>query len=102
MEFSTAAISTRSRMGSPLSMIMLASPSTCAAPELLVDCATLTGASRVALGTDVPSVFCNDRGIEHAEQLVSLSATEQDQVWRLPLWQGYREQIDSKVVDLKT
>ena len=70
-------------------------------PQLLVDCATLTGASRVALGTDVPSVFCNDQGVEYAEQLVSLSATEQDQVWRLPLWQGYREQIDSKVADLK-
>jgi len=71
------------------------------APELIIDCATLTGASRVALGTDVPSVFCNDNAIEHAEELVSLSAAEQDQVWRLPLWQGYREQIGSKIADLK-
>ena len=36
-----------------------------------------------------------------AEQLVAASATEQDQVWRLPLWQGYRAEIDSKVADLK-
>ena len=70
-------------------------------PELLIDCATLTGASRVALGTDVPSVFCNDEGVGAAEELVSLSEVEQDQVWRLPLWKGYREQIDSKVADLK-
>lgn len=70
-------------------------------PELLIDCATLTGAGRVALGTDVPALFCNDQGAAVADELVALSADEQDQVWRLPLWQGYREQIDSKVADLK-
>lgn len=70
-------------------------------PDLLVDCATLTGAGRVALGTDVPALFCNDVGAAIADELVALSATEQDQVWRLPLWKGYREQIDSKVADLK-
>ena len=70
-------------------------------PELLVDCATLTGAGRVALGTDVPALFANEAGEAVADELVGLSATEQDQVWRLPLWKGYREQIDSKVADLK-
>ncbi len=70
-------------------------------PELVVDCATLTGAGRVALGTDVPALFCNAPGVEIAEQLVAASATEQDQVWRLPLWPGYRAEIDSKVADLK-
>ena len=29
-------------------------------PSLLVDCATLTGAARVALGPDLPAMFCND------------------------------------------
>ena len=29
-------------------------------PALLVDCATLTGAARVALGPDLPALFCND------------------------------------------
>ena len=29
-------------------------------PELLVDFATLTGAARVALGPDMPALFCND------------------------------------------
>ena len=27
---------------------------------MMVDCATLTGAARVALGTDLPALFCND------------------------------------------
>lgn len=70
-------------------------------PDLLVDCATLTGAGRVALGTDVPALFCNERGVGIADELVAASAVEQDQVWRLPLWPGYREQLDSKVADLK-
>ena len=26
----------------------------------LLDCATLTGAARVALGPDLPALFCND------------------------------------------
>ena len=29
-------------------------------PDLLIDCSTLTGAARVALGTDLPALFCND------------------------------------------
>ena len=29
-------------------------------PDLIIDMATLTGASRVALGIEVPSFFCND------------------------------------------
>ena len=29
-------------------------------PDLIIDMATLTGASRVALGTDVPSFFTNN------------------------------------------
>ena len=70
-------------------------------PEIIIDCATLTGAGRVALGTDVPALFANPPGVAWAEDLVAQSALEQDQVWQLPLWMGYREQIDSKVADLK-
>ena len=29
-------------------------------PEIMIDFATLTGAARVALGTDLPALFCND------------------------------------------
>ncbi len=29
-------------------------------PDLIMDCATLTGAARVALGLKIPAVFCND------------------------------------------
>ena len=32
----------------------------CERPELMIDFATLTGAARVALGTELPALFCND------------------------------------------
>ena len=31
-----------------------------AKPSLLLDCATLTGAARIALGPDLVPLFCND------------------------------------------
>ena len=71
-----------------------------AKPDLIVDMATLTGASRVALGADVPSIFSNDDDL--ARELQDLSKEVKDQVWHLPLWGGYRSQLrKSAVADLK-
>ena len=56
-------------------------------PSLLVDCATLTGAARVALGPDLPALFSNDDGL--AEALLRLGNAVHDPLWRLPLWPGY-------------
>lgn len=67
-------------------------------PELLVDFATLTGAARVALGTDIPAFFTDDDTL--AADIAESSKTEQDPLWRLPLWQPYREQLDSTVADI--
>lgn len=68
------------------------------APELLIDFATLTGAARVALGTDIPAFFTDDDAL--ASDIAACSASEQDPLWRLPLWQPYREQLDSNVADI--
>jgi leucyl aminopeptidase len=67
-------------------------------PALIVDAATLTGAARVALGPDLPALFCNDEAL--AEGLLRAGAEEADPLWRMPLWQPYRKLIDSKVADL--
>ncbi len=67
-------------------------------PDLLIDCATLTGAARVALGTDIPAFFTNDEKL--ALDLSVYSAAQKDPLWRLPLWKGYRKQIDSSAADL--
>jgi leucyl aminopeptidase len=67
-------------------------------PKLLIDFATLTGAARVALGPDVPVLFANDDAL--ADRLARAATDERDPLWRLPLHEGYRSWLDSKVADL--
>jgi leucyl aminopeptidase len=67
-------------------------------PALLVDIATLTGAARVALGPELPALFCNDDDL--ASALCAAGAEEDDPLWRMPLWRAYRRLLDSKIADL--
>jgi leucyl aminopeptidase len=67
-------------------------------PTMMVDCATLTGAARVALGTDLPALFCNDEKL--ASDLIETGKEVHDPMWRLPLFAGYRRLLDSKVADI--
>lgn len=67
-------------------------------PDLLIDFATLTGAARVALGTDLPALFCNDDAM--AEALLAHGLAQHDPLWRMPLHRPYRRLLDSKVADI--
>ena len=67
-------------------------------PEILLDFATLTGAARIALGTELPAMFCNDDAL--AGSLIADGVRNEDPVWRMPLFAPYRELIDSKVGDI--
>ena len=67
-------------------------------PQILIDMATLTGAARVALGTDIPAFFCNDD--DFARDLEFHSKNQNDPIWRLPLWKPYKKLIEGKVADL--
>ncbi len=67
-------------------------------PALLLDCATLTGAARVAVGPDLPALFANDD--DWAEQILAFGRRLHDPMWRLPLWAGYDSWLDSPVADL--
>lgn len=67
-------------------------------PAVLIDFATLTGAARVALGPDLPALMSNNDAL--AQDLLDASAQSADPLWRLPLWPGYRSQVESKVADL--
>jgi leucyl aminopeptidase len=67
-------------------------------PDLLIDCATLTGAARVALGTDIPAFFTPDDKL--AADVMKAGQAEQDALWRLPLWKDYRKQLDTQAADL--
>jgi leucyl aminopeptidase len=67
-------------------------------PAMLVDAATLTGAARVALGPELPALFCNDDGL--AAGLIAAGMAEDDPMWRMPLWRSYRKLLDSKAADI--
>ena len=67
-------------------------------PALLVDCATLTGAARVALGPDLPALFTPDDAL--AEDLLAAGRSAFEPLWRLPLHGPYRDMIDSPIADL--
>jgi leucyl aminopeptidase len=67
-------------------------------PELIADLATLTGAARVALGTDIPPFYTDDDGL--ASSLAHFAASESDPLWRMPLWYPYGQLLDSKVADI--
>jgi leucyl aminopeptidase len=67
-------------------------------PELLVDCATLTGAARVALGPDLPALFTPDDAL--ADDLLAAGRAAFEPLWRLPLHTPYRDMIDSPIADL--
>ncbi len=67
-------------------------------PDLLIDFATLTGAARVAVGTEIAAVFTDDDALY--DGIYRQAEAVKDPVWRLPLWDDYRSLIDSKVADI--
>jgi len=67
-------------------------------PALLIDFATLTGAARSAVGTEIAALFTPDDAL--ADALCRHGVAEADPVWRLPLWRPYRRLIDSPVADI--
>jgi leucyl aminopeptidase len=67
-------------------------------PEVLVDVATLTGAARVALGPSLPALFANDDAL--ARDILAAGVDSGDRLWRLPLHDDYRPELESPVADL--
>ena len=67
-------------------------------PDLMIDFATLTGAARIALGTDLPAMFSNDGTV--AAGVAEAGRDVHDEVWRMPLHAPYRTLIESKVADI--
>ena len=70
-------------------------------PDAVVDIATLTGSSVTALGAGVSSsLFASDDRV--AAELEAASDASGERVWRMPLFDEYRDTIDAKVAaDLK-
>src|SRR5262249_947240 len=68
------------------------------APDLIADMATLTGAARVALGTEIPPFYTDDDAL--AAALADCAKSEHDPLWRMPLLLPYEALLESKVADL--
>jgi leucyl aminopeptidase len=67
-------------------------------PDLLIDMGTLTGAARVALGPDLPPFYTHDETL--ALDVVRHARSENDPLWRMPLWPPYDSWLDSKVANI--
>jgi leucyl aminopeptidase len=67
-------------------------------PQALVDAATLTGACVIALGAHASGLFSADD--ELAGALLAAGDASGDRAWRLPLWNEYREQLESAFADI--
>ncbi|WP_117193002.1 leucyl aminopeptidase family protein [Rhizobium terrae] len=67
-------------------------------PDLMIDMSTLTGAARVALGTELAPYFTDDEAL--SGKLMEASGSEADPMWRLPLWMGYDKDIRSRAADI--
>ncbi|HEX2123357.1 MAG TPA: leucyl aminopeptidase [Thermoanaerobaculia bacterium] len=68
-------------------------------PDHIIDYATLTGACVVALGSDAAGLFTDDD--ELARKLIIAGERTGERVWRLPLWDDYKELIRSEWADMK-
>lgn len=67
-------------------------------PAAVVDIATLTGACAVALGEHASGLFSDCDTL--ADELLTAGEASGDRAWRLPVWDDYKKQLDSKFADL--
>lgn len=67
-------------------------------PQFIVDCATLTGAAKVAVGNDYHSVLSMDDKL--VETLFQSARDEKEPFWRLPFEELHRSQTASSFADI--
>lgn len=68
-------------------------------PDYIIDLATLTGASIVALGTDLAALFGRDDIF--TKKFFETAKIEGDDCWTLPLYRPYKKHMVSDIADLK-
>jgi len=67
--------------------------------DRLIDLATLTGSCVVALGEDVAGAFTNDQA--WCDDVLGAAKRAGEEVWQLPMFDHYAEQLKSDVADVK-
>ncbi len=68
-------------------------------PHEIIDAATLTGACLVAFGVEVCALLGNDQKMING--LLGASKDADEYLWQLPIIDEYRDQMKSKIADLK-
>lgn len=67
-------------------------------PKFIIDCATLTGAAKVALGNDYHAALSMDENL--VAELFQSAQDENEPFWRLPFEDFHRSQISSSFADI--
>ena len=62
--------------------------------DFIIDFATLTGAARVALGTELPALFTNDENL--GKRIIDEGINQVDPMWQLPLFEPYERFLENK------
>ncbi len=60
--------------------------------DFIIDFATLTGAARVALGTELPALFTNNENL--GNDIINEGIEQIDPMWKLPLFKSYETQLE--------
>ncbi|HEY1053819.1 MAG TPA: leucyl aminopeptidase, partial [Emticicia sp.] len=68
-------------------------------PEVIIDLATLTGNCIAALGYNAAGLLSNND--ELASQLYETGLMSGEKLWRLPLWDDYKDMMKSDIADIK-
>lgn len=68
-------------------------------PDYIIDAATLTGACLVALGNQVAAILGNDQ--KWINEILDAAKSNDEYMWQLPIINEWRNDIKSKVADLK-
>ena len=68
------------------------------APELLICMATLTGAARIALGSDIAPFYTDDDDL--AKKVFDFGEEYFDPTWRMPFYNPYERMIEPTIADL--
>lgn len=67
-------------------------------PDLIIDIASLTGAAKVALGTEVTALFSQNDVL--AKKISETGLKEAEPIWPMPLYKPYRRLLDSNFADI--
>ena len=67
-------------------------------PDMIIDFATLTGAARIATGTELPNLFSNRENL--LEKIKATSFALDDPLWPMPLFKKYKRFLKSDNADL--